>query len=478
MNEPNKHIIYTAADIKKYLAGGMSPAEMHAIEMAALDDPFLAEAMEGYEIMEEKDYSKEILLLQQHFNTAKASPVIPISKAPAYKWWRAAAAILLIGSTVALAYLFTNKKQTSPETTAKLTIKQIPAAATTTSDSIATLATTTTALNQGTANPGEAYKTTESATADLSITSNKSEAYNYDIAKAEATQKADSNFIYKPSPTNTNTWAAKDGIAAERADDKESKQMMEEKTIAQAPGYNSNAPSVSNNNIQANEGFIDNYNFRKKETASQQSINNAGTISSNYFYAEVVTPDNKPVGLANVKIPQTNKPIYTDANGRFKFAAADSSVKVTVTSAGYNTQSFTLSNTYQQNRIVLQPLDIATQKIGTAGKRKAAVKKIEILSDTSSEDDEDDASPSGGWVQYNNYLNNNLVMPNEAKTKNIHGEVELTIQLKNNGEVSQVKVAKPLCSQCDAEALRLVKEGPKFEVKNKKAKEVKVKVKF
>jgi TonB family protein len=312
----------------------------------------------------------------------------------------------------------------------------------------------------------------------LSINSSKSEASNYDIAKAEASQKTDSSFIYKPSATNTNTWAVKDGIAAERTDDKESKQMMEEKAVAQAPGYNSNAPSGSNNNIQANEGFIDNYNFRKKENANLQAANNTGTFNGNYFYAEVVTPDNKPVGLANVRIPQTNKPIYTDSNGKFKFAAADSSVKVTVTSAGYNTQSFTLSNGYQQNRIVLQPLDIATQKIGAAGKRKAAVKKIEILSDTTSEDDEDDASPSGGWVQYNNYLNNNLVMPNEAKTNNIHGEVELTIQLKNNGEVSQVKVAKPLCSQCDAEALRLVKEGPKFEVKNKKAKEVKVKVKF
>ncbi|MBL0357031.1 MAG: TonB family protein [Chitinophagaceae bacterium] len=69
-------------------------------------------------------------------------------------------------------------------------------------------------------------------------------------------------------------------------------------------------------------------------------------------------------------------------------------------------------------------------------------------------------------------------MPNEAKAKNIHGEVEVFVQLKSNGEVSQVKVAKPLCTECDAEAIRLVKEGPKFELKNNKTKKVKVKVKF
>ena len=36
-------------DIEKYLKGEMTAAEMHALEKAALDDPFLAEALEGLE---------------------------------------------------------------------------------------------------------------------------------------------------------------------------------------------------------------------------------------------------------------------------------------------------------------------------------------------------------------------------------------------------------------------------------------------
>ncbi|MDQ3277110.1 MAG: hypothetical protein M3Q06_02215 [Bacteroidota bacterium] len=39
---------YTAADIERYHRGGMTAAEMHQLEKAALDDPMLADALEGY----------------------------------------------------------------------------------------------------------------------------------------------------------------------------------------------------------------------------------------------------------------------------------------------------------------------------------------------------------------------------------------------------------------------------------------------
>ena len=68
MKEEKNDIIYTAEDIKRYITGAMNPQEMHAIEMAALDDPLLAEAMEGYDLMEQKDWSKELADLKHHFS--------------------------------------------------------------------------------------------------------------------------------------------------------------------------------------------------------------------------------------------------------------------------------------------------------------------------------------------------------------------------------------------------------------------------
>jgi len=48
VSEEKNIVNYTAADIEKYWKGKLSSAEMHAMEKAAMDDPFLADALEGY----------------------------------------------------------------------------------------------------------------------------------------------------------------------------------------------------------------------------------------------------------------------------------------------------------------------------------------------------------------------------------------------------------------------------------------------
>ena len=51
MSESKHHInpSYSAADILRYLKGELSAKEMYAMEKAALDDPFLADAIDGME---------------------------------------------------------------------------------------------------------------------------------------------------------------------------------------------------------------------------------------------------------------------------------------------------------------------------------------------------------------------------------------------------------------------------------------------
>ena len=41
---------FTADDIEKYHKGVLSAKEMHDLEKAAMDDPFLADALEGYAV--------------------------------------------------------------------------------------------------------------------------------------------------------------------------------------------------------------------------------------------------------------------------------------------------------------------------------------------------------------------------------------------------------------------------------------------
>src|SRR5688572_20438095 len=90
---------YSAADIQRYLEGRMLPAEMHALEKAALDDPFLADAIEGMQqTLAEHDASLIDTHLQNireqvYEKTHKKSGQAPIF---AFRWWQAAAAAIIV----------------------------------------------------------------------------------------------------------------------------------------------------------------------------------------------------------------------------------------------------------------------------------------------------------------------------------------------------------------------------------------------
>ena len=66
MAKPSAHINYSFEDIQRYLQGKMSAAEMHAIEKAALQDPFLADAIEGFN-------EADLMTAQKHLNEINAS---------------------------------------------------------------------------------------------------------------------------------------------------------------------------------------------------------------------------------------------------------------------------------------------------------------------------------------------------------------------------------------------------------------------
>ncbi len=68
--------------------------------------------------------------------------------------------------------------------------------------------------------------------------------------------------------------------------------------------------------------------------------------------------------------------------------------------------------------------------------------------------------PEMGMKRYNEYLQNNIVRPKEARTMN--GVVKLNFLVDTDGSMRDFVVTESLCVKCDLEAIRLVKEGPKW----------------
>jgi Gram-negative bacterial tonB protein. len=86
---------YTAAEIARYHAGKMSVQEMHAIEKAALQDPFLADALEGY--LHTPHFKDDLKDIQQRLaEKRKHKKVFSIFSIAGNSWWRVAALVIII----------------------------------------------------------------------------------------------------------------------------------------------------------------------------------------------------------------------------------------------------------------------------------------------------------------------------------------------------------------------------------------------
>ena len=60
-------------DIDKYLHGKLSPSEMHALEKKALNEPFLAEALQGAGAISPEDFKADVAKLQQQIGAQSRS---------------------------------------------------------------------------------------------------------------------------------------------------------------------------------------------------------------------------------------------------------------------------------------------------------------------------------------------------------------------------------------------------------------------
>jgi hypothetical protein len=97
MTDQNKDInAYTAKDFELYHSGKMSAHEMHRLEKAALDDPFLEDALEGYKITATPVADVHGLQAALDSRTDKGTVVHFAKRWTNGMWWKVAAMLILV----------------------------------------------------------------------------------------------------------------------------------------------------------------------------------------------------------------------------------------------------------------------------------------------------------------------------------------------------------------------------------------------
>jgi hypothetical protein len=186
----------------------------------------------------------------------------------------------------------------------------------------------------------------------------------------------------------------------------------------------------------------------------------------NVFRGRVTDAYNNALPFSNITNTEDGIGTYSDARGYFTLTSPDSVLDVQVRSLGFENNNVQLQNNVPNNQVQLQEdrsslaeVVISNKKVNSTQNRSNTM----VLSE---------AEPADGWTNYDLYLANNLKLPETFKEKETgtHGEVELSFEVNKKGEPFNITVKKSLCESCDKEAIRLIKEGPKWKRKARKGK--------
>jgi TonB family protein len=417
MNQKPDHQ-YTAEEIRRYLQGDMPEAEMHALEKAALDDPMLADAIEGFQasLVQQGDLNtmQDVEQLNRIF-TARYQRT-PVRHFP---WWQVAAAavVIIIAGVVTFNYYNNPEKQLAAKQTdtiqqtlpAKENVYQVP---------------DTPAIEDMAVN--------KSFTPAIEQKRSASAAAGTDSKEINAEQKTGNDALSRQGN--------KDEAVTGNSQQKDSLTVSIPEVAAP----------------QANREVF------AEVTRNQRENNAMHNISGRVLNSNMEPLANASLQPSNVTLQQSNNTgnqLNTDKAGYFNVLSPDTSLIVKVTATGYREQLFRLRNNPAQNQLVLKPvLKGKAAGVETAKKSDREAPKFMVQ----------EAEPQGGWIAFDDYVEKNKVYP--AEDSNLAGEVIVTFQVNNQGRLSNFKIVQSLAKGYDEEAIRLIKEGPKWRsLKGKRA---------
>ena len=448
--------IFTAADIEQYHRGLLSAKERHALEKAALDDPFLADALEGYAVAgvnAEADITELKKRLSERVDERKVIPINTTGTSNKFRLLRVAAIIVLVVGAGLLVYQFAfnnkSKDVTQVSTKKKEEIKSVD------SGNIIQPG----IVGNENASPANDIKqkaegiTTDNTAADKNVSSkiNKQNVgaglTRKDTVYYQSLEVAPST-VYSPQAKAAENKNAANDYKDEKTNlEKEQlKALTDKKRVA--------ADSMV---ISRSEGAY----YKSKEAAA---VNRQQENRSNVFRGRITDANNNPVPFANVTNPTDNVGTYSDVRGHFNLTSPDSVLDVQIRSIGFENNNTRLRNNVVSNQVIMQDDSRGLSEVVINNKRPNTLARS---MNTNAKPEEPE--PEDGWENYDTYLVNNLNEPEEVKGKENPGDVKVSFEINKNGEPINIKVEKSLCRKCDEEAIRLIKEGPRWKRNDRKS---------
>ncbi len=452
---------WSASDIEKYLKGELPAREMHQLEQAALEDPFLADAIEGMALHPAPgpDSPAPAATLDQdlaELRTRLVARTMAKNHRPAailpFRLKIAAAIILLLGLGITTYYILL------PGAHSRMSIakKESPApAAPTISASVAGKPAAATSEPRAAATPASAQPT---ALADSTIYIARSTP-KHKTAKPAAPPPAAESLTKKmvTDPLEFKT------VSADR-----------EKFLASAPSRSAGfgSPPTLKDSIRA---------MAQLQSVVIRGLGNRQAANQLVFNGKVLDEHNNPLPGASLILNggsgdnkyngYTNIGTVTDRQGQFsiRLRPQDSTSSLTVALVGYEQASLalnTLNTDNAQNNIIrLQQQHSSLDEVLVVG---YGTQRKETLATAPSANDErldslwQRATPVIGRKAYLQWLAD--TQKSLSLDSTIRGTETISFEIDRSGALTAFKIEQSLSPAHDAGVIRLVKEGPAWQL--------------
>ncbi len=407
-------------DIEKYRKGELTAAEMHKLEKRALNDPFLADALEGAESISSQDFSKDL-------SEIEAILLSKGGKAPWFTPMRIAAGVILIVGSVVLLY------RTS-ESDEQLALQKEEVKPLSSADSVVTndeprllslsqpkeelterLAESKPELAPSVAKTDVSVETKPAA--GLSASSQTSDIATIDPTKGDQVVTAELAFEEEKIE-------AKDKIASAPVQQELKREASDEDVVSRSKTKKSAGATL----------------LTKKRIVK-------GLVTS--------SGDGLPLSGVRVSVKGTTTETLTDLQGNYSIPIENEKQQLSFSFNGLPTSQFSLTDRSTLDTKLIEEGSQQSEVVVTGQSLKSAWDETQspVLKL---------AEPFGGRIAYEKHLENNQRYPKQALENKVKGDVIINFVLAIDGSFRDFSVIGSLGYGCDDELIRLVKQGPKW----------------
>jgi hypothetical protein len=405
----------------RWLSGDLRHSETAPLEKDAAADPFLADALEGYQSFPQSDHLQRLALLQkrleQRTEQKKSAIVVWLPRI-------AAAAVVVIVGIIALRFFLT--PTISPENIAQLD-QPTTEAIEKLGDSIIEKkeedlgAPPTLALNDVKKEPRKEQnvitKTTESSKNDLAVEAPATSAGESGEAPPTLAETRDAQPITAP-PAPENAPSLSKIKPAER-----------EETAKPSIGKANYAPTVT-----------------------EIRTRSASTVSSTELTeTKLVDANGKPLIGVAVVIPSMNVATFTDMDGVFFYNASKTKRLAGEFFSDDGTSQVIVFNN-DADELQLDPESPFAKRHSSKSKKRIDRKGAPVF-----------PQPVGGIAALQTYLDKNINANNStAGPKAVTGSVTLSFEIDEKGVPKDFKTLKAIGDACEEAAINAIKNGPRW----------------